>query len=376
MSDERGRMRWDPYVLVRDDEFEAFWERHMSDRKRRVLLVVGDGFDARALEGPKRLAAAGAKGEVWQLAFGNGLTESGKRQAMTETNRNGLEALFGKASIRAIPIRTSGGASGSATSRSTRHAIADAGDCSSFDDVIVDISAMPRTVGLTVIAKLLHDLDSLQKGSGQNVNLHVVIAESPSADMGYTRGSLSEDVSMLAGFSGHLTAEGTAHIPRVWFPVLGESQRERLREIQEKVVSDEICPVIPFPTRDPRRGDEIIDQHRDILFDEFRAEPRNILLACEYNPFEAYKQIYSAMDRYRLALRELGGCKAFVSPLSSKLLSVGAFLACYDHLHGSVVGERLMVGIPYVETASYSDPPDGPVESELYSMWIRGEWEC
>lgn len=82
------------------------------------------------------------------------------------------------------------------------------------------------------------------------------------------------------------------------------------------------------------------------------------------------------MDRYRRALNELGGCKAFVSPLSSKLLSIAVLLACYDHLFGQVPGKRLKVGIPYVETATYADPiqtTDDPFE--LYSMWIRGEWE-
>lgn len=64
------------------------------------------------------------------------------------------------------------------------------------------------------------------------------------------------------------------------------------------------------------------------------------------------------------------------SPLSSKLLSVGVLLACYDHLHGDVPGQRLDVGIRYVETAVYLDPEQGEdLQFELYSMWIRGEWE-
>ena len=36
----------------------------------------------------------------------------------------------------------------------------------------------------------------------------------------------------------------------------------------------------------------------------------------------------------------------------------------------------MKVGIPYVETAVYGDPRVGEeLEVELYSMWIRGEWE-
>jgi len=295
---------------------------------------------------------------------------------MTKQNVEDLEALCGASRISTLDIRIGGPAVGNTTSTSTRNAIQDAGGLEAYDDVVVDISAMPRMVALTTIAKLIYDLDELESNTGRSINLHVTTAESVSTDLKTQQGTLSENVTTVAGFSGHLTAQGTENVPRVWFPVLGENQTDRLIKIQDKLDPDEICPVVPFPSREPRRGDEIINQHRQVLFDDFQAEPRNILRASEYNPFEAYKQLFAAMDRYRRALKELGGCKAFVSPVSSKLLSVGALLACYDHLHGSVAASQLRVGIPYVETAVYGDPVvDGVIQSELYAMWIRGEWE-
>ncbi|WP_265516898.1 hypothetical protein [Nitratireductor luteus] len=260
-------------------------------------------------------------------------------------------------------------------SRQTYEKIRGAGDATAYDDVIVDISAMPRMVAMTSVAVLLRGLD-LASETGGCVNLHVTTAESVTADLAVGQGSLRDQVSFVRGFSGELTAQTTKDLPHVWFPVLGESQRYRLDRIHQMLTPDEICPVVPFPSREPRRGDEIIYEHRELLFDTFQVEPRNILLACEYNPFEAYKQVFEAMDRYRRALNALGGCKAFVSPLSSKLLSIAVLLACYDHLFGEVPGKRLKVGIPYVETATYADPVqnlDDPYE--LYSMWIRGEWE-
>ena len=54
-------MRWDPYSLASDTEFDVFWKRHLAQRERRLLLVVGKGFDVRALEaarGHPGLAAA------------------------------------------------------------------------------------------------------------------------------------------------------------------------------------------------------------------------------------------------------------------------------------------------------------------------------
>lgn len=367
-------MRWDPYHLFRDDEFEAFWTKR-REREPRILLIVGRGFDPRALETARRLKAAGVAADVWLLSFDNGFPQSETRHNLTVSNAERLAELFDE--IKTVDIKLGSRSGGSETSPNTHRAISAAGNVLDYDEIVVDISAMPRMVALTVIATLLHDLDRAQKAGGRSVNLHVTTAESVRADTGGSRGTLSDEVTLVKGFSGQLTAQASEHIPRVWFPVLGEKQHVRLSLIKDKLDPDEICPVIPFPSRDTRRGDEIIDQHRELIFDEFNVEPKNILLACEYNPFEAYKQIYAALERYRATLEELGGCKAYVSPLSSKLLSVGALLACYDHLHGEAPdGQRLMVGIPYVETADYADPsPEAATSFEFYSMWIRGEWE-
>jgi hypothetical protein len=112
------------------------------------------------------------------------------------------------------------------------------------------------------------------------------------------------------------------------------------------------------------------------LFDDVRVEPSNIIYASEYNPFEAYRQLYGAIDRYRDALRDLGGCKVFVSPLSSKLLSVGALLACYDHKSQSGGTDPVNIGIPYVESVTYGDSGAATGSpAALYSLWLRGEWE-
>ncbi|MFO0156923.1 MAG: hypothetical protein ACK52P_12605 [Alphaproteobacteria bacterium] len=370
-------MRWDPYVLARGAEFENFWRGHLATRaRRRVLLVLGRGFDVRTLEAARRLKAAGADLRAWNLAFDTGLGESDLRTALTTANDLNLNALLGQDRVELSRIAMGGPAGASVTSPNTRRVIGERTDILDFDDIVVDISAMPRMVALTTVAKLLNDLDKAAAEGRGRVNLHVTVAESVSADLGAARGTLRDTVSMVQGFSGKLNAQGTETWPRVWLPVLGEGQRERLELIHGFLDPDEICPVVPFPSREPRRGDEILAEHRGVLFDDFQVEPSNILLASEYNPFEAYKQIFLAMDRYRRALNVLGGCKAFVSPVSSKLLSIGVLLACYDHRAGNVQGQRLDVGIPYVETADYGDPVQNSAEPfELFSMWIRGEWE-
>jgi hypothetical protein len=377
LSEAERNMRWDPYQLRAGSEFDSFWVERLKDGTRRVLFLLGRGFDARATAVPSRILGLGNAAALhgWVLRYRNGQPETETAQKRIEANVAAFKGMFGEA-LTEIEIKMRGAGNSNVTSRNTSTAVSRRDELALYTDVIIDISAMPRTVALTAIAQVLALLDEIAKNGGPSVNLHVVVAESVSADRRHTSGSLSDTVTSLVGFSGQLTSESSAHVPRVWFPVLGEGQGARLERIRAELDPDEICPTIPFPSRDPRRGDRIIEEYQRLLFDDFRVEPANILYASEYNPFEAYRQLYGAIDRYRFALRELGGCKAFVSPLSSKLLSVGALLACYDHRAHAGGPHKVNVGISYVESVTYGEPTDSvDASAELYSLWIRGDWE-
>ena len=378
MSDAVGSMRWDPYILAQDNDFDVFWRDHLARRQRDVLMILGRGFDVRAGDAAKRIFLAGGAGrrDAWLLYFDNGLQDSPWQEKLTTANEQGYRRLFKNGNIRELKIGLGNVSRPTATSRNTVRTLSDKAALQEYDDVILDVSAMPRMVALTAIAKLIALLDGIATATGKQINLHVTAAESVTSDRQAVSGSLSDVVTTVVGFSGSKNAESDNFMPRVWFPILGEQQEARLTRIREDLMPNEICPVIPFPSKDSRRGDLIVAGYRQTLFDDFQIEPKNILPACEFNPFEAYKQIYFAIHRYCDALTELGGCKAYVSPLSSKLLSVGALLACYDHQARKGSNRRLQIGVPYVESSSYGEVEQADTEPrEMYSMWIRGEWE-
>lgn len=376
MANAKRQMRWEPYVLWQGDDFAPCWKAHLATRERNVLIVAGLGFDPRAVAVSQELVNAGGKGkrDLWLLCYDNGQETTEAQRAAVAENDGAFQALFKAPSTLTrlnIPMRTD--RARSATCQNTKAAISRPQELLSYDDVVVDISAMPRMISLMTVAQLLTLFDD-QAGKGEAApNLHIVAAESVAHDFGTSEDSLDPDVILLTGFSGRLDSEALQN-PKIWVPVLGEGQDIRLQRIFDKIQPDQICPVVPFPTRAPRRGDHIIEAHQRILFDEFRVEPRNILYASEYNPFEAYREMYNAIDRYRHALVELGDCRVFVSPLSSKLLSVSVLLACYDHKRQK--SGKFDVGIPYVEVAAYgASIGDLQAERVLTSMWLTGEWE-
>jgi hypothetical protein len=136
---------------------------------------------------------------------------------------------------------------------------------------------------------------------------------------------------------------------------------------------DEISPVLPSPSVNARRSDNLLLEYRDLLFDRLRVEPRNFIYACERNPFEVYRQIRKAVLHYRDALRPLGDCKVVLSALSTKLLSVGALLVAYE-----LKQARYDIGISDVECQGYtiegaSQSTQPAIQSELFGLWLWGE---
>jgi len=196
----------------------------------------------------------------------------------------------------------------------------------------------------------------------------VTLAESPTFDAS-VREQLTERAEFLPGFLGTLELEQDEDMPRVWAPVLGEQQLEALKLIEQKArVLDnapEICPVLPFPARDPRRGDRLLLEYRG-LFDSWRVDSRNIIYASEHNPFDVYRQLCALYDRYSRALQPLRGAKMIISAHSSKLLSLGALFAACD---------RPEIAVAYVEAQGYqvAGPLTPPTDAVPFEIWIAGE---
>jgi hypothetical protein len=217
-------MRWNPYVLNGDPEaFDGFWRDHLATGGRRLLFIIGRGFDFRADAAPARIAGLGAaERHAWILKYQNGQPDSIERARRTDANVKRFAEIFGEATTT-IDVRMSvSGSSSNVTSRNAKSAVSRPVELAAYTDIVVDISAMPRTVALTAIAQLIAVLDELEL-KGKSVNLHVVVAESAKIDRSHSTGSLSDTVTSLVGFSGRLTSESTANVPRVWFPVLGEN---------------------------------------------------------------------------------------------------------------------------------------------------------
>jgi hypothetical protein len=368
-------LRWRDYFLRDGEGFDEFWKAFLAERKRNLLFVLGHGFDARMCDGIERVLSLGGEGtrDVALIAFHEG-AESPSQIYLAQRKANGerLKKLIqGRGEIEHRDIRMFSGDHRRVGARSIAQEFASSAEFRSYTDVVVDISALPRSLYMPLLAKLLALFDGDAK-DGEKRNLHVIVSHSPAIDGAIVEEGLEESASYLFGFAAAaLESESTSGQPKIWIPVLGKRQLAQLERINQFVMPDEICPLLPSPAQDPREGDSIMIEYRELLFDQLRVEPRNLLYAAEANPFEVYRQLMRSILHYDRALKPLGGCKVALSAMSSKLASMGVLLAAYE------LGRRdpkVTVGVAHVESQGYRVESTATTPSTtLFTMWLTGE---
>ncbi len=368
-------MIWDKYVFCRGVEVEELWDQIYADRKSsntsvKLLYVAGRGFDIRGNEVVSkfvdRLQASGCTIESAHLVkFGfSGYSLSEELIAQTEKNSAEISRsfeIFGEScSTSEIPIQTSTGMDDElSTALALRNGVAKLLDMISDNtDVVLDVSSLPRIAYLTILLSLLAKL--VPEGAGGNglmasgTTLQVLVAEDAHLDGQISAEDPSNELVLIPGYSEALQSEALLDLPLVWFPILGENRLGQIKKIMNDIPdSAEICPVLPHPSINPRRGDELLKEYQELLFKSGATPLSNILYAHESHPFEAYRQLLGAMNRYQTTLDIIGGCRLIVTPLASKLITVGCALACFE-MKLKTAGTKSSVAIPYAEPKRYT----------------------
>jgi hypothetical protein len=386
-------MIWENYVFRRGVAVEELWDQLFTDRKKsekplRLLYVTGRGFDVRAnavlAKYVERLTASGCpieRAELLLVGF-SGYNLSTELHAQTSKNEAELRGAFdavGSSKAIVIGATAEGEDDISSTIALRRGADEVLQNVSDQTDIILDVSSLPRVAYLTILLALLAKI--LPEGKGgdglhaKGVCLQVLVAEDASLDSKISSEDPANDLTLIPGFSEALHSEAQTDEPLVWFPVLGENRLAQIAKLESSIPEwAEICPVLPHPSRNPRRGDELLVEYQGILFAKRDTPLSNILYANESHPFEAYRQLFAAMMRYRKTMSVIGGCRMVVTPLASKLITVGTALACFEMKLESAQ-QRSSVAIPYAEPKRYEASVQNMLESRpvISSLILTGD---
>lgn len=381
MNTQASLPRWENYVLDSGEDVVELWKTCFLSPSKKVLFVLGKGFDPRMCNGVKKflevVPITKEMFDVLVIDFHEGESSpSHQHDDEIVNNWQDLEnACRGRANIiiETILVRSTDGRRRVASINASK-IVGNLDRLSAYSDVIVDISALPRAIYFPLIASALEIADENNKGSDPgHLNVHVLVSEDSNLDKLIKEEGIEEDAQLIHGFAGGLDMEATSDLPTVWIPLLGEGQRTQLDRIVNFITPDEACPIFPSPSTDPRRGDNLIFEYHGLFFDGLRGDPRNFIFASEKNPYEVYLQIRRTALQFRQALEPIGGCKVALSAHSSKLLSVGALLAAYEL---KSLGEE--VGVVHVESQGYVMDAEAKEYSvsenaELYNLWLAGQ---
>jgi hypothetical protein len=331
------RSHWANCITNFDTEVDDFVADYFANQSRRVLLVAAAGFDPRSRRIAQMLAAT--LGDRLSALFIREERPNPSAALLAQANENeaALKGIVPDCKILQVEIF----ADDSAPVGGARivkllgeHPVAN-----NVTDVIVDLSALSIGVGFPAARMLLEDCET-----AANRAFHLMIVSNPELDDRISGVSWSRP-SSVKGFSPPLEADGERELAQIWIPQLARGRMPAL--IQIRVVIGrcyKVCPLLPFPSRNPRRADDLLSEYQTALVDEWAVDPRDIVYASEKNPLDGYRTLSTLKTRFDRTMAGTYEPRMVLSPVGSKVLAAGALMAAIEH----------GMAVQYLETESYS----------------------
>lgn len=334
--------------------------------QEQVLLILGHGFDPRACKVAEVLTKAAPSLTVCLVDYNEtSIGKDSKNDSRSRKNCEDLREICQNATLFEQPIpmyRGDGPKKLLVISESVRDKF-NKEFLSGYQTIVVDVSAMPRGVGYSII-KRLTDI------KGETQKLCVAVCENSKFDDMIRPVIVDESAEYLPGFNTFSMQLEQDDGETVWFPALGPDDATSFHIIDNYLKPVEICPVIPFPSKDIQRGERILRSCGEALFRERNVEKRNIIYVPENHPLWVYQKLYDTVRYYEKALhidqdRDRVIKYAFSSQ-SSKLIDIGVLLAIMD-----LSREGVKAGMVVVENQGYqAEDPYPEKDEELYCLCL------
>jgi len=354
-----AEVRWQNCVYQKGDEAEAFLE-FFKQPDRTILVLAGGGFDPRSTAVVKKLASATDRMKCLLIREDR---PNPPPELVAQADRNREEIQGTVKEVQLVPIQIFAADLAVTAGREIAKLVG-AADLSKYTDVVVDVSALSKGVAFPMVRAALESLRTKPK-----TNLHLMVAENADID------SCVEEIpndrpEMIAGFSGAWGLDATRDTAIMWLPQLrkGNSQRSILDKLYKFVDPDETCPILPFPARNPRLPDELLEEYLIEIQSTWQVDPGDLVYAHESDPLDVYRAILRLDDIRKRVFREVGGSQIVLSPLGSKVLGIGALMAALAR----------DFPVAYVEAIEYRVElammnARHPNAAEIVHVWLHGE---
>jgi len=352
--------RWERAIDHHGEEVPEFVRDYFGREDRSVLLVVGAGFDPRSTHVARLLAEVLGERLKALLIREERARPDPALLALGERNLSALQHLIPSHSMAQIEIFAPDDAmiGGREAVGALRTMPLDG-----RTDVVVDMSALSIGVSFPLVRALLERITSRHTA----VNLHVIASANAEID-DLIIPSGSEAFDTVHGFRGRWKLHETHEAAKLWLPQLARGQGPTLQRIHDQIEPDETAPILPFPARRPRRGDDLLDEFsREVLL-AWDVDPRNLVYADEDNPLDLYRTVLQIDDARQPVFREVGGSLLFLSPTGSKALGIGTMMAAIERDFPVAYVEASGYQVDVASLERLTEP-----EGTLVHVWLHGE---
>jgi len=361
--------KWDFALHITPDKMEQFWNNRLKEEKR-ILLISGLGWDPRMTTFATALKGYGGTGarDIHLINYTPSPTFKSPHQVYIDKNIDIISTLsMPSSSIQKVEIITRNNEGMYIGDKQISKYYLDC-DLSEYTDIIVDLSALPKSLYFTLLYILVK---RSEKHFHNKKNILAVVCQNPDFDSQIIESV--DDTRCLTGFKGSTGRLSNESIPKIWVPILARNNAECLREIKQETDPEDVYPILPFPSKNPRMDDDLLLEYSRIFSEEWFLNILNFLYAAEDDPIDVYQSVLKLYKRQEEALQPLGGGIFILSALSSKLSSLGAFMAAfeYDMAIAHAIGRH--------------DPPDvmdkefwnkdilNGYKNYLHTVWLSGE---
>lgn len=308
----------------------------LSDRHESItkpVLVMGIGFDPRMNNMLFILHEAGVLSsvDIILLKYARNNSYRGQNSNFVDENIIALNAIVeGRCEISEIFIQTQDDGRGFVGDYKSIQAAHDLkGRLMNYTDIFIDIGALPTYISFPFIKETVKTLDE----SVSTANLFISTGVEQELDDRIV--DVPDYCRYVAGFESNLHLEGMNSLPKIWAPVLGHGRFASISKLYDYIAPLEICPILPFPSDNPRRPDEIFIEYQQMLAEPYKVSPRDISYASELGPLDVYRRLNTLHYHFQKVLEPLceglGKSRTVVSPLCSKMLSIGVLLVVIEN---------------------------------------------
>lgn len=349
------------FISHKDAECERFFRDYLSEDKK-VLFIGTLGFNDLCLHFPRQLVDIPAIEYLFLVE--ERIEVSPILKEIAARNREVLEEVLKDRVVRFQSVEVVAEDTAIVAGRSAAkvgRSVLSAG----YSDVLIDATSMSRGVCFPIVKQAKEYAE--KRDAPQT---HILVAGRASSNIKAT--SMSSDAPQyMHGFQADMELDNSRGAIKLWIPQLAEGAVASLDRIHGALRPEESCPILPFPSAMPGRGDRLLREFKGPLANDWEVNLLDLIYAHEFDPNDVCETIvrihaarHEALSR---ATRQAQPDRTVLSPAGTRVGSIGMLLAAL----------RLDLPIMYEESIGYTSelisvPPliVAPLD-HLWHVWLR-----